>query len=309
MDCWEHGEKGIEDAIKVWGVEALNKGYGIFDFDGTGMLQIERIGVVGIFKSDAEAVQKAIEDGINIIPVDELPKNFQRRYLGWIDTPQNRERIKKYCERKYGTCSNKEDDYQGGSYNMTCSCFKEDKNLSKKAKAKIEELSAIYGDIVQEAVHNDAKVVDNAMAVIADSKDEQEIDSAYTDMVMAYYIDFQRKVGWTSTLTFESYWAMLNYANSRIFEDRAGVYDARYGRIRGLQRNTTRAFENTIDNEKVKIFEDHLFIARTDRFGWVIYKKAGQQTMGVNYQALPKNSSQDFVMGYCKCLSYQEGWM
>lgn len=74
------------------------KGYDITDFDGTGMLEIQKIDELGIFKSDEEAVESAIKDGVAIIPVKELPENFDRRYLGWIDTPENRKRIVKYCE-------------------------------------------------------------------------------------------------------------------------------------------------------------------------------------------------------------------
>ena len=75
------------------------KGYGIFDFDGTGMLEIEKIDVCNWLKNDEEAVEQAIKDGIKIIPVAELPEKFDRKYLGWIDTPENRKRIEEYCNR------------------------------------------------------------------------------------------------------------------------------------------------------------------------------------------------------------------
>lgn len=76
----------------------MGKGYAITDFDGTGMLEIQKIDTLNIFVSDEEAVEQAIKDGVGIIPVEELPENFDRRYLGWIDTPENRKRITKYCE-------------------------------------------------------------------------------------------------------------------------------------------------------------------------------------------------------------------
>lgn len=75
-----------------------SKGYDIFDFDGTGMLEIEKIDEMYMFDSDEDAVEQSIKDGIKIIPVEELPENFDRKYLGWIDTPENRETIKRYCE-------------------------------------------------------------------------------------------------------------------------------------------------------------------------------------------------------------------
>ena len=90
----------IESVINDWGLEKVNKGYDIFNFDGTGMLQIEAIGDVDAFESDEDAVEEAIADGIKIIPVYELPDNFDRKYLGWIDTVENRETIKKYCMNK-----------------------------------------------------------------------------------------------------------------------------------------------------------------------------------------------------------------
>lgn len=73
------------------------KGYDITDFDGTGMMEIQRIDELGIFKDDEEAVEQAIKDGIKLIPIDELPSNFERKYLGWIDTPENRKTIENYC--------------------------------------------------------------------------------------------------------------------------------------------------------------------------------------------------------------------
>ena len=65
-------------------------GYGIFNYDGTGLLEIQKLDSRNTLKTDEEAVVRAIKDGVAIIPVDELPWNFDRRYLGWIDTPENR---------------------------------------------------------------------------------------------------------------------------------------------------------------------------------------------------------------------------
>ena len=78
---------------------AKKKGYDIFDFDGTGMLEIEKIDEENVFTDDEEAVEQAIKDGIKIIPIEELPENFDRRYLGWIDTEENRKKIAEYCSR------------------------------------------------------------------------------------------------------------------------------------------------------------------------------------------------------------------
>lgn len=88
-----------EVAAKVedWGVKACNNGYEIFDFDGTGMLEINKIDELCVFEDDEEAVKQAIKDGVKVIPVEELPENFERKYLGWIDTPENRKQIAEFC--------------------------------------------------------------------------------------------------------------------------------------------------------------------------------------------------------------------
>lgn len=96
----------IEEVVELWGTERCNRGYDIFNFDNTGCLEIEAISDVNAF-DDEEAVRKAIEDGIKIIPVEELPESFDRRYLGWIDTQENRLAIEEYCKSK-GSVSEEE---------------------------------------------------------------------------------------------------------------------------------------------------------------------------------------------------------
>lgn len=78
--------------------EMEQKGYAITD--NMGMLEIQKIDEMAIFNNDEEAVEQAIKDGIKLIPTEELPENFERRYLGWIDTPENRKKIIEYCEQQ-----------------------------------------------------------------------------------------------------------------------------------------------------------------------------------------------------------------
>ena len=74
------------------------KGYVIAAFNFTDMLEVERDDSMDIFEDDEQAVEAAVADGIRIIPVDELPESFDRRYYGWIDTPENRRAIQRYCD-------------------------------------------------------------------------------------------------------------------------------------------------------------------------------------------------------------------
>ena len=96
-----YGDDGeVEEKVKDWGVENCNRGYEIFDFDGTGMLEVNKIDELCVFEDDEEAVEQAIKDGVKFIPIEELPENFERRYLGWIDTPENRKQIAEFCAKR-----------------------------------------------------------------------------------------------------------------------------------------------------------------------------------------------------------------
>lgn len=100
METYNNDEYMVQDVVRTWGAENCNKGYAVFNCDGTGMLEIEHIVDVGAFDSDAEAVLKAIEDGVKIIPIEELPFDMddEYRYYGWIDTQENRGNIANYCK-------------------------------------------------------------------------------------------------------------------------------------------------------------------------------------------------------------------
>ena len=75
------------------------KGYVIAAFNFTDMLEVERDDSMNVFEDDEQVVEATVADGIKIIPVDELPENFDRRYYGWIDTPENRRAIQQYCDK------------------------------------------------------------------------------------------------------------------------------------------------------------------------------------------------------------------
>lgn len=89
-----------------WSEEQAKRGFDIFDFDGTGLLGLEAIYDAHIETEidDEEASIEAVASGFcKIIPVDELPDPFiidgiNRRWFGWIDTPENRKNIKEWCK-------------------------------------------------------------------------------------------------------------------------------------------------------------------------------------------------------------------
>ena len=94
-----YDDQRIREIIEDWGIEEVNKGYDIFSFNGFGIYEISGIDDVGAFEYDDYAVEQAIKDGIKIIPVEELPETFGRKYLGWIDTPENRAKIAELADK------------------------------------------------------------------------------------------------------------------------------------------------------------------------------------------------------------------
>ncbi len=97
LRSWNGDIEQVYTVVEDWGVEKCNKGYDIFNYDGIGLFEIEAINDVDAF-DDEEATKAAIKDGIKIIPIDELPENFDRKFFGWIDTPENRKAIEDYCK-------------------------------------------------------------------------------------------------------------------------------------------------------------------------------------------------------------------
>ena len=109
---WDANTIGVPDTvanrIKVDGIREFLSGpfniepcgYGIFMRDSIAE-EIERIDAVNLFENDEAAVAQAIKDGIKLIPVEELPEGLEEdlRYLGWIDTPDNRARLYAYCDK------------------------------------------------------------------------------------------------------------------------------------------------------------------------------------------------------------------
>ena len=86
------------------------QGYGVFNFDQTGILEINRYDCMyvgtGVEEydnvTDEDCAVQAQKCGYcSIIPVDELPEHMvyegeDRRYYGYVDTPENRERIRQF---------------------------------------------------------------------------------------------------------------------------------------------------------------------------------------------------------------------
>lgn len=100
MRDFDNDEEEVMCVVADWGVENCNKGYAIFDYEGTGLLELCKIDDVGAFENDYKASLKAKKDGINIIHRKDLPKNMpcDMRYHRWIDTEENRKNLANYID-------------------------------------------------------------------------------------------------------------------------------------------------------------------------------------------------------------------
>lgn len=102
MQTLKHDEEWVEGVVTDWGIENCNKGYAIFNYEGLDLEELCAIHDVGVFESDEEAVVVAKQDGIKIIPKDELPKDMPdgMEYHQWIDTEENRKNLFEYCKKR-----------------------------------------------------------------------------------------------------------------------------------------------------------------------------------------------------------------
>lgn len=97
----------IEFAVENgWSKEQAERGFDIFNYDGRDLFEVQRIDEEWAFDAneitDEDCAREAERTGFcKIIPVDELPENFNHRYFGWVDTPENRKAIKEYCKGCY----------------------------------------------------------------------------------------------------------------------------------------------------------------------------------------------------------------
>ena len=107
-------ECGIKNAMECgWTKEQAERGYEIFDYDGTGLLIIEAIqdcypdGDCDDYDASVEAERSGF---CKIIPCWELSREYEKCFIlndcdaslwfGWVDTSENREAIRRYCKKE-----------------------------------------------------------------------------------------------------------------------------------------------------------------------------------------------------------------
>lgn len=102
MATCNNNEEWVESIVCDWGSKNCNKGYAIFNYDGTEVLELCKIDDVDAFADDGQAaIQARKEEGIKIIPRNELPKEILDDVISYhqlIDTEENRKNIVEYCK-------------------------------------------------------------------------------------------------------------------------------------------------------------------------------------------------------------------
>lgn len=101
MATCNNDEEWVEGIVCDWGAENCNKGYAIFNYDGTDLKELCKIDDVEAFADDGQASIQAMKDGIKIIPKEELPDDmpYNMEYHQWIDTAENRKNLIEYCKK------------------------------------------------------------------------------------------------------------------------------------------------------------------------------------------------------------------
>lgn len=99
MEFHGNNDNAVREVVEEQGADSCNNGYDVFDYDYSGLLIVLPIDDVGAY-TDEQAIEVAAADGIKTIPVEELPANMpdHLKIKGWVDTPENKERIAKFCE-------------------------------------------------------------------------------------------------------------------------------------------------------------------------------------------------------------------
>lgn len=107
-------KKPTQEQIKYgiecgWTKEEAERGYTVMTTTGGKLLEICRIDCIWVgwgedgsteVDDDDCSIEAERSGFCKIIPVEELPENFEYRYFGWVDTPENRAAIQSYCEQK-----------------------------------------------------------------------------------------------------------------------------------------------------------------------------------------------------------------
>lgn len=156
-------DKEVKGLVACWGVQICEKGYSQFNYDGTGLMCIERIDALDIFADDTEATEQAIDDGVKIIPIDELPKSMpsNMKFLGYIDTPKNRLRLKEL--------------YGESTVKNAQSTTQSSKHASTRAQSKVQYSKPVSGKSIRQVKVEEVKQQFNKVLDIYEDRDFTEI--------------------------------------------------------------------------------------------------------------------------------------
>ena len=130
---------------------------------------------------------------------------------------------------------------------------------------------------------------------------DEEVYNGYLKLGFCYYVRFMYSTGWGSSITYNTYMAMINHSSLYEQDSHKEVCDRllkEFGSVFGLEAGKTYVFEYGID----RYIENSLVLAYHRFNDWFITNKKTGNTEKVSGSDIRKTATEDFVFGYAKCL-------
>lgn len=101
MERYNYNQQFVKEIVNTYGADNCNRGYIVVNDYTPDLLRIKPIFDVGAFLNVEDAALAAKENGMKIIPLEELPELIpdSMKFYGWIDTELNRILLQKLCDK------------------------------------------------------------------------------------------------------------------------------------------------------------------------------------------------------------------
>jgi hypothetical protein len=182
-----------------------------------------------------------------------------------------------------------------------------------KLHNKIKALAKSYGNMAYDAICKNEEFKCEAYHDKNEAEKTGDVDAyieASKRLMFAYYMRFLKAFNGNTTITLDTYSGMVLKSRPKNFNAFPEAYETlvrEFGLIYGLHTGGTYV----LAHEHMRIIENSLFLAYTDVApnSWTIQFKQTGETVDIPFKKLQKSSSNDFVMGYVKCLAHTKGWL
>lgn len=186
-------------------------------------------------------------------------------------------------------------------YCEICGTFFEGKKCpNTKNHSKIKKIASLMPD-GNDALMDLESYKEEGYNLISEGTTDDEVYTGYLKLGFSYYIRFQNSQNWGSSITFNTYMAMLNHSSLYEEEKHKEVCSRlrdEFGSVFGLADGKTYVFEFGVE----RYIENSLFLAYYRFDTWHITEKKTGIVKEVDVKDIRKTATEDFVFGYAKCL-------